>query len=64
MNNEPFSLPDVTPVLLPAAEIAPETWLVCGGCGFNGTVKAYVFVEKPWCFDPVCNCPLPAVLTA
>lgn len=66
MNTESFSPPDVVPVLYSAEFIdgAPGGWVVCGACGCNRAVEAYVFVDSPQCFEAVCGCPLPAVFTA
>lgn len=51
------------PALILAELVAKPTHLQCGGCGFNGMVTHYVFTDAPWCFDPVCNCPIAATLT-
>lgn len=48
-----------------AAELVERpTHLVCGNCGFDDEVTHYIFTDAPWCFEPVCNCPIPATLTA
>lgn len=53
------------PYLYPADQIEPGgCHLQCGGCGFSGQPEFYVETGAPWCFDPVCNCPLKGELTA
>lgn len=52
------------PKLYPCELVMGKTWLQCGKCGFNGVPKHCIFTEAPWCFEPVCDCPLPATLTA
>lgn len=52
------------PTLYPAVLIARPTHLQCGRCGFSGMVEFYVGTDEEWCFDPVCNCPIEAVLYA
>lgn len=65
MNTQPLSPADVTPVLYPAEFIEPGgCWIVCGSCGCNKRAEFYVETEAPWCFEPICDCPLPAVFTA
>lgn len=66
MNTQPLSPPDVTPVLYPAEFIdGPRGgWVICGACGCNRAVEAYVFVNGPQGFDAVCDCPLPAAFPA
>lgn len=54
----------LSPFPIPAELIAKPTHLQCGACGFNGTVTHYVFTNAVWCFDAVCDCPIPAVLEA
>lgn len=54
----------LSPELLPAELIAHPTYLQCGKCGFSGEVTHYVFTDEEWCFDPVCDCPIAATLTA
>lgn len=41
-----------------------DTYAVRGKCGFNGLATHCIFNDKAWCFEPVCNCPLHAILTA
>lgn len=53
----------VAPELIPAALVEPS-WLVCGACGYNGEAQFYIYTDKPWIYDPVCNCPIPATLNA
>ena len=53
------------PELIPAYWVdGGKSWLQCGGCGFNGEPTHYIFVYDERCYAPVCNCPLPATLTA
>lgn len=52
------------PELVPAAWVKQDEWLQCGACGFNGRVTHYVYTDAPWCFEAVCNCPMPATLHA
>ena len=54
----------LSPELILAELVAKPTHLQCGSCGFSGEVVHYVFTDEPWCFEPVCDCPLPAVLKA
>lgn len=60
----PGKVVGLSPQLIPAELVARPTHLQCGSCGFNGTVEMYVQTDGPECFEPVCNCPLEAVLTA
>lgn len=61
-------LDGLEPRLYPANLIAPRTGLQCGKCGFNGVVEFYIdnpdehSHAEP--FEPVCNCPIQATLTA
>lgn len=54
----------LSPSPVPARLVSEGEWLQCGGCGWNGPVTEYIFVDKPWCFDAVCNCAIPATLVA
>lgn len=54
----------LSPELIPAELVSKPTHLQCGSCGFSGEVGYYVSTDEPWCFEPVCDCPLPAVLKA
>lgn len=54
----------LSPSPIPAELVAKPTHLQCGACGFNGDVTHYVFTDALWCFEPVCNCPIAAVLKA
>lgn len=54
----------LSPELLPPQLVGRDEHLQCGACGFSGQPKHYVFTDGPLCFEPVCNCPLPATLTA
>ena len=52
------------PKLTPADLVDEPTYLVCGACGFSGHPTHYVGSSGPEYYEPVCNCPLPAVLEA
>lgn len=54
----------LSPHLYPAELVERPCHLVCGACGFNGTVAFYVASDGCDPFEPVCNCPLPGVLRA
>lgn len=64
MISERNEVSGLSPELIPAPLVARPTWLQCGACGFNGEVTHYVYTDKPWCFDAVCDCPVPATLSA
>lgn len=56
---------DLEPVPIPADWVTPSgVHLQCGACGYNGLVTHYIFTNAPWCFEPMCNCPIPTTLTA
>ena len=61
---QPTEVEGLFPELIPASWLGQSEHLQCGGCNFHGEVKFYVFTDAPWCFDAVCDCPLPATLYA
>ena len=56
--------PDVYPRLELAELVIPPTHLQCGACGFSGPILYVYYTDAPWCFEPVCNCAIAAVLYA
>ncbi|MNE64867.1 hypothetical protein D3C81_442060 [compost metagenome] len=52
------------PTFWPAELVAPPTHLVCGACGFNGTVTHYIYSKGSDPYEAVCNCPIEAILRA
>lgn len=52
------------PQLWPASLVEPSTHLQCGACGFNGRPEWFIYSEGEDALQPVCNCPLPAILDA
>lgn len=55
----------LSPAPIPAACVSSPVHLQCGACGFNGTVMYFVMSDDPFeAFEPLCDCPRPATLTA
>ena len=54
----------LSPALIPAVAIGLDEHLQCGACGFQGAPTHYIFSDGPDWYEPVCDCPLPAVLNA
>lgn len=54
----------LAPPLISAPCVGAPMHLQCGACGFNGIVEFFVYSDEPGDFEPLCNCPLPATLTA
>lgn len=54
---------DLEPRPMPADLWIPPTHLTCGGCGFHGMVED-IYLDEGGEPEPVCNCPIPATLTA
>lgn len=66
MQNLPPEIDLIGPTLYPAIVIAPHgCWLQCGACGCSKEVEFYFMVDDQYePFQPVCDCPIPAILLA
>jgi hypothetical protein len=53
---------DLSPQPIPAPCVGPPFAFTCEGCGYDGYAASFFIYDG--LFVPICNCPLPATLTA